>query len=601
MGELLHGERLPFARKAMPTQLAITLGQCSSPGVKDGNQDFHGALVPEGPVLAAKGIAVVLADGISTGSLGAVASETAVKSFLTDYYATPDSWSVRTSAERVISATNSWMHAQNIAGRPVRLTDEERERGMICTFSALILKSRTAHLFHIGDSRIARFDGSGLEALTEAHRVDLGGGESYLGRALGVNRHVEIDHLRIAVEAGDLFILTSDGIHDHLSDGAIARLLMANDDPESAAQAIVDAALAAGSRDNLTVQIVRVETLADAALDDLFAGSAGLPAAPRLEPGRRFEAYEILRELHSGSRSHVYLARDVAAGATVALKVPSTEHAADGAQMQALMLEEWIARRVDNPHVLKAPPTGHARRHAYAVTAYVEGQTLDAWMHDHPGADLIAVRSIFNQIATGLQALHRREIVHRDLRPGNILVDAHGTVTIIDFGSAQVAGLDDAGPPLLDAAHAGTMQYSAPELYLGQPAGRGSDIYSLGVIAYQMLTGALPYGPRAAAATTRAARKKLRYTPVSALNPNVPDWMDAAIATAVHIDPERRYRELSEFVYDFSHPNAALMSAADPRPLLQRRPERVWQAVSALLFLALLFLLSARAGAAFPV
>lgn len=596
MREPLRAEWLPSPQHAMPPHLAIDLGQCTSSGLKDENQDFHGSLIPQDGVLATKGIAIALADGISTSGLGAVAAETAVKSFLTDYYATSEAWSVQTSAERVISATNSWMHAQNWQGRRAPLSDEERERGMICTFSTLVLKSRTAHLFHVGDSRIARLRGRGIEVLTDLHRIDLGGGESYLGRALGVNRAVEIDYLRATIELGDIFILTADGIHEHLSDAAIVALLAANDNLDVAAHLIVDAALSAGSRDNLTVQLVRVVSLPDGALGDMLANDIGLPPAPRLEPGQTFEGYAILRQLHSGSRSHVYLAKDQTDGAKVALKVPATDHAGDAAQMQALMLEEWIARRVRNPHVLKAPAIRHARQYAYAVTDYVEGQTLDLWMRDHPRVDLIQLRSILDQIAKGLQALHRREILHRDLRPGNIIVDADGTVTIIDFGSAQVAGLDEVRPSMLDAAYAGTMQYSAPELYLGQPASRQSDIYSFGVIAYQMLTGALPFGPRVAAATSRAAQKKLRYTPANDLNPHVPDWLDAAIAKAVSIEPGARYEELSEFVYDLTHPNPALV-APDPRPFLQRRPERVWQAISAVLLLVILALLWSSAHA----
>ena len=141
----------------MRPHLAISLGQYSAAGAKDANQDFHGSLVPEGAELATKGIAVAIADGISTSALGATASETAVKSFLTDYFATSDAWSVRTSGERVIAATNSWMHAQNVRGGPV--SDESRERGMITTFSAMVLKSRSAHIFHVGDARIARLGG----------------------------------------------------------------------------------------------------------------------------------------------------------------------------------------------------------------------------------------------------------------------------------------------------------------------------------------------------------------------------------------------------------------------------------------------------------
>lgn len=575
---------------ATAPRLAVTVGCFSTAGSKPANQDFHGALIPDPPLLVTKGVALALADGISTSALGATAAETAVKSFLTDYYATSEAWSVRASAERVIAAANSWMFAQNQRNRR-EVSDEERERGMVCTLSALVLKSRTAYLFHVGDARIARLANPGLEVLTEPHRVYLGGGQSYLGRALGINRHVEIDCREIQVQPGDLFVLTTDGVHEALPDPALAALIGDGRDLDATARRIAEAAFAAGSEDNLTVQLLRIDTLPDTSIGDLVANDTALPPAPRLEPGQSFEGYTILREIHSGSRSHVYLARDTADGARVAIKVPSTEHAADQAQLQALMLEEWVARRIGNPHVLKAPPMRGVRRHAYVVTEYVEGRTLEQWMHDHPAPDLQTVRSLLRQIASGLQAMHRREMLHRDLRPANVIVDDEGTARIIDFGSTQVAGLDELSPhPEGDAAFAGTMQYSAPELYLGYPASTASDIYSLGVIAYQLLTGALPYGPRVAAADSRAAQRKLRYVPAMERNPSVPDWMDAAIAHAVAIDPARRYAELSEFIYDLSHPNSAL-SAPDPRPLLVRRPERLWQAISAVLLAALLLAL----------
>ncbi len=570
----------------MRPKLAISLGQYSAAGLKDANQDFHGSLVPEGVELATKGIVVAIADGISTSALGATASETAVKSFLTDYFATSDAWSVRTSGERVIAATNSWMHAQNVRRGPV--SDESRERGMITTFSAMVLKSCTVHIFHVGDARIARLVERGLEPLTEPHRVHLGGGESYLGRALGMNRHVEIDHRQVPLQPGDIFVLTTDGVHEYLSDAALASAIKREGDLDVTARGIAEAALAAGSGDNLTVQIVRIDALPEGSLDDLIGVDSALPPAPRLEPGRDFEGYAVLRELHSGSRSHVYLARDKVDGALVAIKVPATDHAEDAMRMQSLLLEEWVARRVSHPHVLKAAPVRGARRHAYAVSEYADGQPLDSWMHDHPAPDLAVVRSLAKQIASGLLALHRREMIHRDLRPRNIIVDNDGTAKIIDFGSVQVAGLDELALPAEDSAFAGTMQYSAPELYLGQPATAASDIYSLGVIVYQMLTGDLPYGPRVAAADTRAAQRRLRYVPAAERNPAVPEWMDAAVARAVAVDPARRYGELSEFIYDLSNPNPSL-TRLDGRPLLARRPERLWQGVS-LLLLALLLL-----------
>ncbi|MBV8535915.1 MAG: protein phosphatase 2C domain-containing protein, partial [Alphaproteobacteria bacterium] len=202
----------------MQAALSISIGQCSDAGRKSANQDFYGALIPEGPLLCLKGVAIVLADGISTSDVGADASETAVKSFLSDYYCTPDSWSVKTSAQRVIAAANSWMHAQN---RPIRLL-EDKDRGYVCTLSALVIKSKTAHIFHIGDGRICRVVGRSLEQLTEDHRVIVSSAESYLGRALGINAQIEIDYRTLPVEEGDLFGLASDGVHENVTPRVMA-------------------------------------------------------------------------------------------------------------------------------------------------------------------------------------------------------------------------------------------------------------------------------------------------------------------------------------------------------------------------------------------
>ena len=571
----------------MKPQLSIAFGQYSGAGAKPENQDFHGALVPDDGTLATKGIAIAIADGISTSEVGAQAAETAVKSFLTDYFATSEAWSVRTSGERVISATNSWMFANNDRVRP-RVEGVSREAiGLICTLSALVFKSRAAHIFHIGDAQIALVRAGRLLALTDPHQVHIGGGRSYLARALGTGARVDIDYRQLVVQQGDVFVLTTDGIHEYLDDERIAGIAS---DPDSSAdaraEAMAQAAAAAGSPDNLTVVLAQVESLPDGEIEDLIGSEAILPPAPMLRSGEEFEGYAILRPLHSGSRSHVYLARDVHTDTRVALKVPSTEHSTDERQMHALLLEEWVARRVDNPHVLKAAPQNRARGHAYSVTEYVEGQPLDEWMADASREDLASVRSIIKQIASGLHALHRKEMVHRDLRPRNVLIDAEGTARIIDFGSTQVAGLDELAPHPEDGMFAGTMQYSAPELYRGEPATHRSDLYSLGVIAYQMLTGKLPYGPRVSAADTRAAQRKLHYVPITETNPAVPDWMDAAIACAVAIDPARRYSELSEFTYDLAHPNPTL-TAPDPRPWMARKPERVWQVISTMLAIAL--------------
>lgn len=567
----------------MAKRLAISLGQYSDAGAKPENQDFHGAIIPDGNDLQTKGIAIAIADGISTSANGAAASSTAVKSFLTDYYCTPESWSVKTAGERVVSAANSWLFAQN--GRV--LSDSERERGHVTTFSALIVKSRTAHLFHVGDTRISRISGQSVEPLTTDHRLTLSSHESYLSRALGVEAAVEIDYARTSLQPHDIFLLTTDGIHDHLDNAVIIGTIAAHSSNlDESARILAQTALANGSTDNLTIQIVRIDALADGDVSDVSSRDNDLPPAPVLEPPAQFEGYDILRQLHASSRSHIYLARDSETETLVALKVPSIDMRGDARYLARFALEEWAARRVNNAHIIKAGTAIRPRQHIYSVAEYIEGTTLAQWMLDHPAASLTDMRAFVSQIATGLQALHRKEMCHQDLRPHNIMIDGNNVAKIIDLGSIWIAGVDEQANDLVTDEILGTHQYTAPERFLGAAPTSQADLYSLGVIAYQMLTGKLPYGTKVAAADSRAKQKKLKYRPAAASNEDIPAWVDAAIAKAVHPDPAQRYEYLSEFVFDLSNPNRQLQMPGKV-PLLERNPVLKWQMLSAVLALLL--------------
>ncbi|MGJ4910767.1 protein kinase domain-containing protein [Bradyrhizobium sp. HKCCYLS2033] len=572
--------------------LRITIGAHSDKGQKPGNQDFHGALIPDEPALSLKGIAVAIADGISSSEVSHIASESAVKSFLTDYYCTPDAWSVKTSARRVITAANSWLHAQTRASQYAY----DRDKGYVCTLSAIVIKAATAHLFHVGDCRISRLAGHSLEQLTDDHRVVISSQQSYLGRALGVNPQVEIDYQAVRIERGDIFVLATDGVHEHVGKRFVANVLKENShDLDQAARIIVAEALAQGSADNLTIQIVRIDELGVGDAAEIPVQAEQLPPAPLLDARMIFEGYRILREIHSSSRSHIYLAVDVETELPVAIKVPSIDLRGDPAYLKRFLMEEWIARRIDNPHVLKAFPSTRRRDHLYVVTEFVEGQTLAQWMIDHPKADLDTVRDIIEQIANGLQALHRKEMLHQDLRPANIMIDRTRTVKIIDFGSVRVSGVVEADPAADHDSILGTQQYTAPEYFLGEGGSEWSDQFSLGVIAYQMLTGRLPYGAQMARARTPAQFRKVRYQPASGDDQTVPLWIDGALRRAVHPVAAKRYESLSEFVFDLRHPNPAYVGG-DRTPLIERNPLLFWKATTALLAIAVVILLAARHG-----
>jgi serine/threonine protein kinase len=209
-------------------------------------------------------------------------------------------------------------------------------------------------------------------------------------------------------------------------------------------------------------------------------------------------------------------------------------------------------------------------------------------MRDNPKPSLATVRGIAEQIAKGLQAFHRKEMLHQDLRPDNVMIDKTGAARIIDFGSTLILGISD-DPPFTANEILGTAQYTAPEYFLGEGASRSSDIFSLGVITYQMLTGRLPYAADVPKARTKAHQRKLRYRSALDENRDIPAWIDGALRKAVALDPARRYDELSEFVFDFQHPNKELVTTQ--RPLLQRNQLLFWKACSAVLFTAVVVLL----------
>jgi serine/threonine protein phosphatase PrpC/predicted Ser/Thr protein kinase len=576
----------------MPRELQISIGQCSDKGRKAINQDFHGALIPNEPLLGSKGIAIVLADGISSSNVSQIASESAVKSFLTDYYCTSESWSVKTSVQRVLAATNSWLHAQTRRSQYAY----DNDKGYVCTLSALVIKSTTAHIFHIGDSRIYRVAGNTLEQLTSDHRVVVSSEQSYLSRALGINPQIEIDYQALQVEKGDVFVLATDGVYEHVATRFAAKAI--NDSPQDldgAAKAIVEEASLRGSQDNLTIQIVRIDDVPDGDASEVFGQSSGLPLPPLLEARALFDGYRVVRELHGSSRSHIYLAIDTETDTLVALKIPSIDLRDDPAYLKRFMMEEWVARRLDSPHVLK--PCLHSRRrnYLYVVTEYIDGQTLKQWMIDNPKPDLETVRGIVEQIARGLRAFHRKEMLHQDTRPDNIMIDKTGTAKIIDFGSTKITGVVEAAPPTEHQDILGTAQYTAPEYFLGESGSPRSDMFSLGVITYQMLTGKLPYGAQIAKARTRSQFNKLRYSSAVDDNSEIPAWIDGALRKAVHPDPYKRYESLSEYTFDLRYPNAKYLSAS-PTPLMERNPLLFWKCTTAILACIVVVLLAIQRG-----
>ncbi|HIA14297.1 MAG TPA: bifunctional protein-serine/threonine kinase/phosphatase [Nitrospirales bacterium] len=566
------------------TDLIVTSAHWSEAGRKPENEDACGICLADPDLRRTKGVAAVIADGMSGSEGGMEASYACVEGFLNDYFSTPESWSVKSSGQKVLAALNRWLHSEG----------HQRygsSHGMVATLSALVVKSRTAYLFHLGDTRIYRFRNGDVECLTRDHRIQVRSETHCLSRAMGIEINLQIDYRTIPVEQGDLFLMITDGIHDYLTDDDIMKLVLQHGvDLTKACQTLVSEALARGSMDNVTSLMARVEQLPAQDKHEFYHQLTVLPFPPPLVPGMSMDGYRIIREVHASKRSELFLAFDEETNTQVLLKVPSINYEDDPTYIDLFLHESWIGKRLDNPHVVKILDHARSKTFLYTVLEHVEGQTLRQWMSDHPQPPLQDVRNIVEQIAIGLCAFHRKEMIHQDLKPENIMIDRFGYVKIIDFGSTKVAGVEEIATPIERPYMLGTANYTAPEYLQGYAGSERSDIFSLGVLTYEMLTGTLPYGPE----PTVGKINSLAYTPGYQHNPAIPVWMDGALEKAVHPNPADRYEVLSEFTYDLSHPNPKFLREK-PLALLERDPIGFWRWMAMILFLInviLLYLLS---------
>ena len=568
----------------MDNQLKVSIGHYTHEGRKKINQDFHDILIPNEPQLTNKGIAIAIADGISSSEVSQEASKISVISFLEDYFSTSESWSVKKSARTVLAATNSWLYSQNRQDK----YHLDLNKGYVCTFSAMIIKSTTAHIFHMGDTRVYRLRNNNIEQLTKDHRVYISKDKSYLSRAMGMDSNLNMDYETANVEINDIFFLMSDGIYEFVSNEMLTKTVNENiNDLEIAAKMISDLAYENQSDDNLTIQILKVANLAVKNIDEIQKQLHERILPPILEARETFDGYEIIRELSHSSRSHIYLVKDIQTQVLLALKIPSTDLKDDLTYLERFMLEEWIARRINNENVVKSYISTRKSDYLYNITEYIQGQTLTQWMIDNPNPKIEIVRDIAQQIAKGLNAFHKLEMIHQDLRPHNIMIDSNNCIKIIDFGATRVEGLIESNVNLEQENLQGTALYSAPEYFLQEIGTSKSDLFSLGVIIYQMLSNELPYGVQVARCENKTAQNRLVY---KSLYPKFPIWIDETLKKALSVNPDSRYNEISEFIYDLYHPNKKYLNKKKPA-IIERNPVIFWQGISFILSMIILVLI----------
>ncbi len=575
----------------MSKKLTISIASYSDKGIKADNDDYFGVHIPDKQVLKNKGIVIAIADGMSSSEAGKEASHACINGFINDYYSTPDSWSVQNSTKKILSALNYWLYSRGH-------TDYQSARGMVTTLTILILKSTTAHIFHIGDSRIYRLRDEQLEQLTRDHRVWISDEKNYLNRAMGIELHLDIDYRKIPLEKDDIFLLSTDGIHDFINTKTLREILNSssaqNYEHSLLEQKCSDIAQQASNNhcdDNLTLQLLKIDSLPLAEEEEVLQKAHELPFPPPLESGMILDGYKILQEIHASKRTQVYSAQHSLNQAKVIIKTPSINYQDDEYFIEQFLHEEWAGKRIDSPYVLRVITPEAKPSALYYVTEYLDGITLREWMLQNPLPAIDLVIPIVEQIAKGLRAFHRLEMLHQDIKPENIMINSDAQVTIIDFGSVKIAGINELKKILSNENNLlGTVNYSAPEFYLGQSAGERSDLYSLAVITYELLNNKLPFGQEMPEQATARQLAQLNYVSSIHSNPMVPNWMDGAIQKSLSLDIKMRHEDVFEFLHDLKHPNPNFINTM-ATPLIERNPLLVWKTISLVLLLCNFILL----------
>ena len=555
--------------------LKVSVGFASETGPRKRNEDFAGAVF--GPALPEPrhDVIAAIADGMGGAKGGRVAAEIAVRGFLDGFCDLPETMGVQRAAAIVLDALNGWIHSQGQRDAGLK--------GMGSTFTALVLRGRIAHVVHVGDTRAYRLSRDRLTCLTADHVRQGGNGRSHiLSRALGVETEVRLDYTSQPVSQHDRFLLCSDGVHGYLDSETMADIMRERVSSQDTARAIVTAALRADSTDNCTALVLDVVGLETAQSTEIGANIAQLPLIAVPQGGETIDGFVLKALLSDGRYSRLFGASDEVEGGEVALKFPKPLVASVESYRAAFVREAWVGARVNSPwlgRVIEQPPGRQTC--LYTVMPLYHGELLETRMARRPAVGLEEGRNIAVKLARGVAALHRVGVVHRDIKPDNVILESEGSLKLIDFGVVRVPGQEVSEPRDIP----GTPAYMAPEMFDGEPGNEATDIYALGVTIFRAFASEFPYGNVDATSPPRRDRP----TPLSALRPDLPAWVQAVLGRAIAADPAERFRDMSEFAIEMeAGPSRAPIAVQRPRTLYERHPVRFWQGVAALLAGALL-------------
>ena len=529
--------------------MKVKCHQISSAGtVRDHNEDFLLFWEPEDFELAQKlGSIALLADGVGGESHGDVASRLAAETALAAFKESNPEATPTDAARQMFDA----------AAAKVFQAAQGKSR-MATTLLASIYRHDKVTIAHVGDSRAYLIRGGKIKRLTTDHsytslQVKLGlllernamtsPNRSTLTRSIGYEPMCHYDISTEPLSKGDIILQCSDGLYGFILDDEILEAAVKYH-PGEACKRLIALAEKRQVSDNVSVQIVQVW--------DVDHAQPPHPAISKSQgsPGRELgvgslldERFEITDVIAKSGMASLFKANDRQTGQSVALKVPYLQIESDPAGFDRFRREEEIGLQLNHPYILKVLPVEKKSR-PYLVMEYLEGQTLGELLKSvRPLPEPDAVK-IASRICEALAYMHGHGVVHRDLKPQNIMMCNDGSIRIMDFGIAKALAsrrLTFVGfTPAM-----GTPDYMAPEQVRGSRGDARTDIYSLGAILYEMATGEPPFGGDSAYVIMNARVTGDPAAPRK-VNPKLTPVLEEIILHAMERDPKRRYQTAVE-------------------------------------------------------
>ncbi len=578
--------------------MKLRYSQLSSAGpVRQTNEDWCWFWEPQDQdEYRTRGAVAAMADGVGGHGDGDVASRLAVEVAVRRFLEIKSGTRVKQTLDRMFASANIAVYDRGMSRRQLGR--------MATTLTVSIFRGDEVTVGHVGDCRAYLIGSDGhIERITTDHnyaaaQLKLGlltpqealtsDMRCLLTRSIGKDITVQVDTYSRPIRNGSILVQCSDGLYAHVTDQEIQETVMRSM-PADACRQLIELAEKRGSDDNLSIQVIAID---DVPIVMYHLGTPIYTDRVKAMHGEseigqvlddRFELTDVISR--SGMAS-IYQAHDRQTGQTVAVKVPFMQFESDPAFFSRFQREEEIGRLLDHPYILHIIPVDGKKSRPYIAMELLEGQTLRQLMRNVGSMGAPDALAIASRVCEALDYMHEHEVVHRDLKPENIMVCKDGSLRIMDFGIAKAAAMRRLTFAGLSPAM-GTPDYMAPEQVKGKRGDARTDIYSLGAILYEMVTGAAPFE---GANPYLIMNARLVGDPVAPRkrNPNVPPEVEEIILRAMEREPKDRYPSAAAMKADLDHPELVELTGRHERlrPSVHWRPR--WRMIRATVIMLLI-------------